>query len=169
MAGDIWLAQLLANYQQGQGHFAPRMGLSGADWRQLLQRLGEATPSCEARVITQQQLIGELQSGRQQELTELADWLAQWQAPGASPMHQIIASVALGFNHLWQDLGLSSRETLRLLMSDCFPQLVVMNHANMRWKKFFYRQRCLQETGELLCRSPSCDDCCEWAYCFAAE
>jgi hypothetical protein len=34
-------------------------------------------------------------------------------------------------------------------MSDCFPQLVVQNVHHMRWKKFFYRQRCLQSQGRL--------------------
>jgi nitrogen fixation protein NifQ len=57
-------------------------------------------------------------------------------------MAQIVAEVALAFNHLWEDLGLDSRAELRRLMSDCFPQLVVQNEHHMRWKKFFYRQRC---------------------------
>lgn len=84
----------------------------------------------------------------------------------AQPMAQIVAEVALAFNHLWEDLGLDSRAELGRLMSDCFPQLVVQNVHHMRWKKFFYRQRCLQSQGEIVCRSPSCDECLERSLCF---
>ncbi|HIH6656986.1 TPA: nitrogen fixation protein NifQ, partial [Klebsiella michiganensis] len=89
-----------------------------------------------------------------------------WMQQEAGPMAQIIAEVSLAFNHLWQDLGLASRAELRLLMIDCFPQLVAMNEHNMRWKKFFYRQRCLLQQGEVICRSPSCDECRERSACF---
>ncbi|WP_251267648.1 nitrogen fixation protein NifQ, partial [Enterobacter hormaechei] len=41
-----------------------------------------------------------------------------------------------------------------------------MNQHNMRWKKFFYRQRCLLQQGEVICRSPSCDECRERSACF---
>ncbi|MDP0971933.1 nitrogen fixation protein NifQ, partial [Klebsiella pneumoniae] len=78
-------------------------------------------------------------------------------APGAEPMAPIVAGAALAFNHLGADLGLDSRAERGRLMRDCFPQLVAQNVHHMRWKKFFYRQRCLQSQGEIVCRSPSCD------------
>ncbi|WP_307833665.1 nitrogen fixation protein NifQ [Candidatus Symbiopectobacterium sp. 'North America'] len=114
-------------------------------------------------------LLTELQSHRKAECDQLANWLCEHLVEDVAPMHRIIASASLGFNHLWQDLGLDSRVELRELMTDCFPSLVALNVNNMRWKKFFYRQRCLHSEGELVCRSPSCDDCCEWAHCFAPE
>jgi nitrogen fixation protein NifQ len=110
--------------------------------------------------------MAELNATREEERQQLSAWLADWMQQGAGPMAQIIAEVSLAFNHLWQDLGLASRAELRLLMSDCFPQLVVMNEHNMRWKKFFYRQRCLLQQGEVICRSPSCDECWERSACF---
>ena len=80
----------------------------------------------------------------------------------------IIAVASMGFNHLWQDLGLDSRQSLRELMQCCFPELVAMNSQNMRWKKFFYRQQCALG-GNYVCRAPSCDECVERASCFAPE
>jgi nitrogen fixation protein NifQ len=38
----------------------------------------------------------------------------------------------------------------------------------MKWKKFFYRQLCLREEI-LICKSPTCADCCDQAKCFGPE
>jgi nitrogen fixation protein NifQ len=38
----------------------------------------------------------------------------------------------------------------------------------MRWKKFFYRQLC-EQADVLICKSPSCGVCCDYASCFGAE
>lgn len=164
-----WLRRLLAQYESGAASFPFHMGLSSAAWRALLVQMGwsaaSLTPAHQQRLI----LLTELQSHRKAECDQLAAWLFEHLVDDAAPMHRMIASASLGFNHLWQDLGLDSRAELRELMTDCFPSLVALNVNNMRWKKFFYRQRCLHSDGELVCRSPSCDACCEWAHCFAPE
>ncbi|AIA71762.1 nitrogen fixation protein NifQ [Pectobacterium atrosepticum] len=166
---QCWLRRLWAQYERGSGCFAQHMGLSLSEWQRLLERM-DAVPSVNCPEREQRYaLLNELQSPRTEEREQLADWLYEHMSRDAAPMHRIIASASLGFNHLWQDLGLDSRNELRELMTDCFPSLVEMNATNMRWKKFFYRQRCLHSEGELICRSPSCDDCCEWAHCFAPE
>lgn len=164
-----WLRRLLAQYESGAASFPFHMGLSSAAWRALLVQMGWSaaplTPAHQQRLI----LLTELQSHRKAECDQLAAWLFEHLVDDAAPMHRMIASASLGFNHLWQDLGLDSRAELRELMTDCFPSLVALNVNNMRWKKFFYRQRCLHSDGELVCRSPSCDACCEWVHCFAPE
>ncbi|ACS84325.1 nitrogen fixation protein NifQ [Musicola paradisiaca] len=165
---ERWLRRLLTLHEAGAACFPRQMGLATSDWRDLLWRL-DWPPPADAVRDQRQMLMSELQAGRQEEREQLAGWLLQHMAASAAPMHLIIASASLGFNHLWQDLGLDSRAELRDLMTDCFPALVAMNSQNMRWKKFFYRQRCLHTDGELVCRSPSCDDCCEWSHCFAPE
>jgi nitrogen fixation protein NifQ len=38
----------------------------------------------------------------------------------------------------------------------------------MKWKKFLYRQLCLEE-GIYVCRAPSCDVCRDYDLCFARE
>lgn len=166
---DYWLRRLLTLYESGAASFPYHMGLSTAAWRALLAQMrwsaASLTPAHQQRLI----LLTELQSDRKAEYDQLANWLREHLVEDAAPLHRIIASASLGFNHLWQDLGLDSRAELRELMTDCFPSLVALNVNNMRWKKFFYRQRCLHSEGELVCRSPSCDDCCEWAHCFAPE
>lgn len=161
-----WLNRLWQLYHAGKGSFPLRMGLSQSDWLALGQRLAQVETPLDGEALTRRRLMAELNATREEERRQLVTWLAGWMQQDAGPMAQIVAEVSLAYNHLWQDLGLASRAELRLLMSDCFPQLVVMNEHNMRWKKFFYRQRCLLQQGEVVCRSPSCDECCERSACF---
>ena len=86
----------------------------------------------------------------------------------ARAMSRAIALACLGDRHLWEDLGLPSRDALGLLMQRHFPDLVALNRHGMRWKKFLYRMLC-ERDGLLICRSPSCDVCPEQAVCFAPE
>lgn len=163
---EYWLTRLVILHQQGKARFPQWMGLDEPLYRQLLRRLRLSEAARSEAWQQQDRLIGQLQQSRQHEKQQLADWLQHYQAHNAAPMPLLVATASLGFDHLWQDLGLSSRQELRELMSDCFPELVVLNVNNMRWKKFFYRQRCMAEGGDLVCRSPSCDACSEWALCF---
>lgn len=80
----------------------------------------------------------------------------------------LVARACLGENHLWQDLGLPSRQILSALMREHFPALYAKNTGNMRWKKFFYRQLC-ERAAVLICKSPSCGVCCDYAECFGPE
>jgi nitrogen fixation protein NifQ len=91
-------------------------------------------------------------------------------AQGAPIMRlaEIIALACLGENHLWQDLGLPSRQVLSDLMRENFPRLFLANIGNMRWKKFFYRELC-RRAEIAICRSPSCAACIEIDACFGAE
>lgn len=161
-----WLRRLVHLYAHGEGCYPLSMGLSDPLWRSLDGQTDKPAYVAPSDIILRRTLMSELIATRKEERTQLTDWLECYMSPDAAPMQHIIASVSLAFNHLWQDLGLSSREELRELMTDCFPQLVEMNSENMRWKKFFYRQRCLHSDGELVCRSPSCDACCERQVCF---
>ena len=97
----------------------------------------------------------------------LVEHAAAQDAP-TSRLAQMIALACLGENHLWQDLGLSSRQLLSSLMRENFPRLFYANSGNMRWKKFFYRELC-QRAGIRVCRSPSCAECSEMAVCFGPE
>ena len=42
------------------------------------------------------------------------------------------------------------------------------NNQNMRWKRFLYKQVC-DRNGGMLCKSPTCGDCSDYAFCFAPE
>ncbi|WP_345773897.1 nitrogen fixation protein NifQ [Azospirillum endophyticum] len=80
----------------------------------------------------------------------------------------ILARRSLEPNHLWQDMGFHGRDELNTLFRRHFPALVAMNAADMKWKKFFYRQLCERE-GLMLCKSPNCEVCDDVEVCFGEE
>jgi nitrogen fixation protein NifQ len=80
----------------------------------------------------------------------------------------MLARRCMSPNHLWQDLGLSSRGDLNRLMRERFPALAARNAQNMKWKKFFYRCLCEME-GFTLCAAPSCAECSDYSACFGEE
>jgi nitrogen fixation protein NifQ len=86
----------------------------------------------------------------------------------AADMAAIVAAACMGGNHLWEDLGLWSRADLSLLMRHCFPPLAAKNDRDMKWKKFLYKQLCLEE-GIYVCRAPSCEVCRDYDLCFGRE
>lgn len=79
-----------------------------------------------------------------------------------------ITACCMGEDHLWQDLGLPSRQALSELLARYFPTLFARNTGGMRWKKFFYKQLC-ERNEAFVCRSPSCADCAEYQNCFGPE
>ena len=83
-------------------------------------------------------------------------------------MVETVALASLGDNHLWQDLQLPSRAELSALMRHWFPALVAKNHADMKWKKFLYKQLCERE-ALFICKAPSCAVCTDHALCFGPE
>lgn len=89
--------------------------------------------------------------------SELGAWLAY-----------ATATAAMGENHLWQDMGLPGRRHLSEFLHARFAPLARLNTADMKWKKFFYRQLC-QRAGVPICKSPHCADCCDYAVCFGPE
>lgn len=80
----------------------------------------------------------------------------------------ILARRAQEPNHLWQDLGLASREELGWLMHRHFPFMAWRNRHGMRWKKFLARALCA-EGGAVVCVAPVCAACDEFDACFAPE
>ena len=80
----------------------------------------------------------------------------------------ILATGCAGADHLWQDLGLGSRQELSHLMWVNFPELARANSGDMKWKKFLYRQFCARE-GIYTCPAPSCGVCKDFTLCFGPE
>lgn len=118
-------------------------------------------------------LEGRMRS-RSDEIDDLMALLLDHSDPSAGPKADryhvawLIACASLGDRHLWQDLGLPSRDALSALIARWFPALKALNVGDMKWKKFFYRQLCLKE-DILICKSPSCSDCTDHAVCFGPE
>lgn len=162
-----WVGMLLTRFVSGHCRLPVWMGLDEARFQALCDEWG-VTVEFDETQQSRQQLLDELLCARLQERDELDNWLRGHVVPGIPEMPTLIATASMGFNHLWEDLGLDSRAQLRELMTACFPELVLMNDLNLRWKKFFYRQLCAAG-GNYLCRAPSCHVCYERAQCMAPE
>jgi nitrogen fixation protein NifQ len=80
----------------------------------------------------------------------------------------MIARRAMEPNHLWEDLGLRDRSELTRLLARHFGPLAARNTRNMRWKRFFYRALC-ESDGFVMCTTPVCTDCGDFALCFGDE
>lgn len=121
-----------------------------------------------------QPLIQARRAQRDDEVQDLRALLLDHAAPAhrgseeCAAVAEWLAVACLGDNHLWQDLQLPSRAELSALMQHWFPALVARNQADMKWKKFLYKQLCERE--ELfICKAPSCAVCCDQARCFGPE
>jgi nitrogen fixation protein NifQ len=79
-----------------------------------------------------------------------------------------VASGCMGGDHLYQDMGLPNRQALSDLMARHFGTLMAKNSANMKWKKFLYKQLC--DRAEVrTCSAPSCQVCGDYMKCFGPE
>lgn len=111
---------------------------------------------------------------RDDEVADLIVLLMDHADAGAGPYEEClvfaetVAIACLGDNHLWQDLQLRSRDELSGLMRRWFPALVAKNHADMKWKKFLYKQLCEREEI-FVCKAPSCAVCNDLYKCFGPE
>jgi nitrogen fixation protein NifQ len=139
-------------------------GLAAADLSRLVGRyfpgaqpaddLGATCAALQTEEFSD--LLGLLREHRRDD-TEETEWLAR-----------AIASACAGADHLWEDMGLPNRDVLSQLMRHHFPTLYYRNSANLRWKKFFYKQLC--DRAEVrLCKAPSCGVCSDYVACFGPE
>lgn len=88
--------------------------------------------------------------------------------PETERLARTMALACLGNNHLWQDMGLPNRDALTDLFRAHFRALYERNSANMKWKKFLYKQLC-EGMGVYVCKAPSCAACTDYARCFGPE
>jgi nitrogen fixation protein NifQ len=65
-------------------------------------------------------------------------------------------------------MGLLERPQLTAAIARHLPSLAAANDKGMRWKRYFFREIC-NHSGGLLCKSPSCGACSDYALCFARE
>lgn len=115
------------------------------------------------------EFCAELFSQQEQERSELITLLTSYRNPkdpSSEQMAVVIATACLTKFHLWESLGLIDRAQLGELIQYNFPKLHLLNHDNMRWKRFFYRQLC-EQGGDYICKAPSCGECRSFNECFA--
>lgn len=79
---------------------------------------------------------------------------------GAVMASKIAEKSTLG-NHLYEDLGLKSRDAMSAMMARNYKSLSDKKPKDTRWKKFLY-----DSIGEI---APSCVDCGDKDRCFSCE
>jgi nitrogen fixation protein NifQ len=161
-----WLAQMIASWQNGEGVLPRGLGLSDKEFAVLLAcyfpgyQLKPAAPSGKI-----------LDFSRMLEKQDLEKYLRYYAVPSAHESEWLIGLIVaacLGSDHLWQDLGLFSRNELSGLLKHNFPGMADKNTKDMKWKKFIYKQLCEAE-GLYVCRAPSCEVCKDYPLCFGSE
>ncbi len=166
LPNEDYMASMLSSNWAGEGALGPCLGLEPAEYTAMLQRHFPgcplpATPDDGAGLNTERlperadllHLLLRNRAGR--DLSEA--WLAA-----------IVVAGCMGGDHLWQDLGLQSRRQMSTLLQENYPELARRNSKDMKWKKFLYKQLCMEE-GIYICRAPSCEVCSDYAVCFGPE
>lgn len=166
LPNDEWLAKMLASWRCGRGILPSGIGLEPDIFRYMLIRhfSGFELPDDGGKHL-------DIDPARQQEQDEINQLLLLHRAGNDISedwIATIVAAACMGNDHLWQDMGLWSRRELSALMQSNFPSLYEKNTGNMKWKRFLYKQLCVQE-GIYTCRSPSCEVCADYEECFGPE
>ena len=158
-------AKILASQAVGMGNLPTDLGLGEINFFALRVCYFPGTP------LTSHPIVSSVMPKRRSEWEDLNHLLLEHRAGtdfSEKWMAEIVATACMGGNHLWQDLGLWSRNDVTTLMSKNFPSLATKNKADMKWKKFLYKQLCQQE-GIYVCRAPSCQVCTDYSLCFGPE
>jgi nitrogen fixation protein NifQ len=164
LPNDELFAQMIASQIDGIGALPPGLGLSEKDFSELLARhfpkvtliVRNTADSTDPRALERDDVLALLLDSR-----AYNNMSEQWMA-------EIVTTACMGNDHLWQDLGLHSRDYLSQLMTQNFPALAAKNVHDMKWKKFIYKQLCERE-GINACRAPSCEYCTDYLTCFGPE
>lgn len=163
----IWLVQIFLKGQLNTKDTGFKPELLGEELNGYLNTSSDRYPEAYEKGCIRQDLL-EL---RRDEWEELRELLAEARS-GISNIElkiaDIVAAACLGGDHLWRDLGFSSRAELGELLHVNFKPLAEKNTQDMKWKKFFYKQMCEQEGG-YVCRAPSCNECAAYDDCFGPE
>ena len=163
---DELLARMLASWSAGAGVLPDFLGLGEAAFSAMLAR---HFPGLDpATFIQPGRPLDPLRSDEMDDLHCLLLGACSDRDGSGAWVVDILIAGCMGMDHLWQDLGLWSRDDLSQLIAICFPELAARNDRNMKWKKFLYKQMCETE-GIYTCRAPSCDVCVSFAQCFGPE
>lgn len=164
LPNDEIFAQMISSQIGGAGALPPGLGLSEKEFAALLVR---HFPGIELVVRNAEKSDDPRALERDDVLSLLLEYRA-YQDGSEEWMAEIVTTACMASDHLWQDLGLWSREPLSKLMTQNFPALAAKNVFDMKWKKFLYKQLCEKE-GINTCRAPSCEYCVDYLKCFGPE
>lgn len=160
------LARIYASWAVGYGVLPDWLGL---DPEVFMSMMAHHFP--HYHIVTVPNPGHSLSLSRAPESEDLLELLLQGRTHGDQAgawMAQILVAGCMGSDHLWQDLGLWSRDDLSRLMTHNFRPLAMANNKDMKWKRFLYKQLCSAE-GVYVCRAPSCEVCADYQECFGSE
>ncbi|CCD84360.1 putative nitrogen fixation protein nifQ [Bradyrhizobium sp. ORS 285] len=161
------IASILAVSAMEHGVLAERAGLSTVELIALLAQLFPAA----AIDSTWLPINGAAPAPDDDEIAMVRDLLTAQRSTDGDVSRWLAAMVArraMEPNHLWEDLGLRERSELSRLLMRHFAPLASRNTRNMRWKRFFYRMLC-EDDGFVMCTTPVCTQCNDFALCFGEE
>lgn len=160
-------ACLLAVAAQESANPAVALGLSAAEWAELREIFFPMavlppieTPDTPPPPINEEVLdllLAHVPSDGQGNPQLPALWLAK-----------CLAARAAHPGHLWVAMGLLERPQLSAAIRRHLPSLATANHQGMRWKRYLFKEICTRNGG-LLCKSPNCGVCSDYALCFAPD
>lgn len=165
---DHAFASMIATRATGGGALPAWLGLELTAFRQLMTY---HFPGVSPDVLAATDGGAPLAPQRHEERQELIALLLAERAGNSHSevwMAQVIAAGCMANDHLWHDLGLWNRGELTALVQRNFPALAARNVADMKWKRFFYKQLC-EAAAVTVCRAPSCEVCIDYSLCFGAE
>ena len=161
---------VLRNAQDGElPLYAWTLGQPQPDLREVLATCAPELGQQEALSDAQYQLLLSQQPPLH---SALLDMLLANRSAAENPQHgswlaHAVAVASLGSRHLWQDMGLTGRHEVSLLLQYYLYPLYARNQADIKWKRFLYA-----ELGELLgqagLKPPECGRCHEHAACLPA-
>lgn len=164
LPNDELFAQMIASQVGRVGALPTGLGLNEMDFSALQARhfsgvdlfIRSTVSIADPRALEREDVLALLLEHRaEKDISE--KWIAE-----------IVTTACMANDHLWQDLGLWSRDYLSQLMVHNFPSLAAKNIHDMKWKKFLYKQLCERE-GINACRAPSCEYCMDYLKCFGPE
>lgn len=162
LGNDAPLACMLASRRAGIGAMPRFLGLS---YRQFTAMMHLHFPGARAEDWMHGPELDLARAPERDELRLLLLAHCHRATPEKIWLVDILVAGCMGSDHLWHDLGLWSRQDLSALIANNFPALKAKNDRDMKWKRFFYKQLCVQE-GIYTCRAPSCEVCNDYVRCF---
>jgi len=160
-----YLSKIVGSWLEGEGSLPQRLGLSKFDFKELMESYFQIQNCCES--APSGCFIEEKDNNP--EIDELVELFMGHRAAKSESELQMAIIMAVGCqasDHLWQDMGFWSRADLSAMIRENFPTLFDLNVQNMKWKKFFYKQMCMDLDATYTCRVPSCLECCDYRECY---
>lgn len=161
------LASILAAAAMDKGWLAECAGLAAAEFTSLIAEWFPAAVDHIPSWLPPDGLVKE----DDDEIAMVRDLLMAQRSSDGDVGRWLAAMVArrsMEPNHLWEDLGLRERPELTRLLMRHFAPLAMRNTNNMKWKRFFYRMLC-EDDGFVMCTTPVCTQCNDFALCFGDE